>query len=75
MALRCEALTKRQMALITSGFAGKDDHIVLVPPVVMTLEAAMGWLQPGELMEVTPKVRIYLRGGCDAMHSRRIKWP
>eukprot|EP01051_Picozoa_sp_SAG22_P006934 SAG22_NODE_470_length_10142_cov_13.947227_8_plen_128_part_00 len=35
--------------------AGKDDHIVLVPPLTMSLEKAMGWMQPGELMEVTPK--------------------
>jgi len=39
--------------------AGADDAIKLVPPRVMTLEAAMEWIEDDELIEVTPQnIRI-----------------
>jgi len=35
--------------------SGKDEAIVLVPPVKMTLEQAIAYIQDDELVEVTPK--------------------
>jgi GTP-binding protein len=35
--------------------AGKDEAVKLTPPVRMTLERALAWIQDDELVEVTPK--------------------
>jgi GTP-binding protein len=35
--------------------AGKDEAVKLTPPVGMTLERALAWIQDDELVEVTPK--------------------
>jgi len=35
--------------------AGKDEAIKLTPPIKMTLERALSWIQDDELVEVTPK--------------------
>ena len=35
--------------------AGKDDAVKLTPPVRMTLERALAWIENDELVEVTPK--------------------
>lgn len=35
--------------------AGKDDAVKLTPPVKMTLERALSWIEDDELMEVTPQ--------------------
>ncbi|WP_306119003.1 MULTISPECIES: translational GTPase TypA [unclassified Roseitalea] len=35
--------------------AGKDDAVKLTPPVRMTLERALSWIQDDELVEVTPR--------------------
>jgi GTP-binding protein len=35
--------------------AGKDDNILLTPPIRMTLEKALAYIQEDELVEVTPK--------------------
>jgi GTP-binding protein len=35
--------------------AGKDENIVLTPPRQLTIEAALGWIEDDELLEVTPK--------------------
>lgn len=35
--------------------SGKDDAVKLTPPIKMTLERALSWIQDDELMEVTPK--------------------
>jgi len=35
--------------------AGKDEAVKLTPPVKMTLERALSWIQDDELVEVTPK--------------------
>ncbi|MGB7288224.1 MAG: translational GTPase TypA [Salaquimonas sp.] len=35
--------------------SGKDDAVKLTPPIRMTLERALSWIQDDELMEVTPK--------------------
>ena len=34
--------------------AGKEENLVLTAPRKMSLEEAMGWMIPGELLEVTP---------------------
>jgi GTP-binding protein len=39
--------------------AGKDEAVRLTPPIRMTLEKAIAWIQDDELVEVTPKsIRI-----------------
>ena len=35
--------------------AGKDEAVKLTPPVSMTLERALSWIEDDELVEVTPK--------------------
>jgi GTP-binding protein len=35
--------------------AGKDEAVKLTPPIRMTLEKALSWIQDDELVEVTPK--------------------
>ena len=35
--------------------AGKDDALILTPPLRMTLERAMSYIQDDELVEITPK--------------------
>ena len=35
--------------------AGKDEAVKLTPPIRMTLEKALAWIQDDELVEVTPK--------------------
>jgi GTP-binding protein len=35
--------------------AGKDEAVRLTPPIKMTLERALSWIQDDELVEVTPK--------------------
>ena len=44
--------------------AGKDEAVKLTPPVRMTLERALSWIQDDELVEVTPKTirlrKLYL---------------
>ena len=35
--------------------AGKDDNILLTPPIQMTLERALTYVEEDELVEVTPK--------------------
>ncbi len=35
--------------------AGKDEAVRLTPPIRMTLERALSWIQDDELVEVTPK--------------------
>ncbi len=39
--------------------AGRDDNILLKPPRIMTLEAALEYIEDDELVEVTPtKIRL-----------------
>jgi len=35
--------------------SGHDDHITLTPPVIMSLEQILGFLNEDELAEITPK--------------------
>src|SRR4029453_16367294 len=50
--------------------AGKDEAVRLTPPVRMTLERALAWIQDDELVEVTPK-SIRLRKLYLATHERK----
>jgi GTP-binding protein len=50
--------------------AGSDDAVKLAPPRIMTLEAAMDWINPDELIEVTP-VSIRLRKLHLKAHERK----
>ena len=50
--------------------AGKDDAIKLTPPVKMTLERALSWIEDDELVEVTPK-SIRLRKRFLDTHERK----
>ncbi len=44
--------------------SGKDEAVKLTPPIRMTLDRALSWIQDDELMEVTPKTirlrKLYL---------------
>ena len=50
--------------------SGKDDAIVLSPPVKLTLERAISYIQDDELVEITPNV-IRLRKKYLDMHERK----
>ncbi len=51
--LEVNVLKGKQLTNIRS--AGKDEAVKLTPPVRMTLERALAWIQDDELVEVTPK--------------------
>jgi GTP-binding protein len=50
--------------------SGKDDAIVLVPPIELTLEKAVEFIADDELVEITPK-SIRLRKRYLKDHERR----
>jgi len=50
--------------------AGKDDNILLTPPIRMTLEKALAYIGDDELVEVTPK-SIRLRKALLDPHERK----
>ena len=50
--------------------SGKDDAIILSPPVKLTLERAISYIQDDELVEITPNV-IRLRKKYLDMHERK----
>lgn len=50
--------------------AGKDEAVKLTPPIRMTLERALSWIQDDELVEVTPKT-IRLRKRYLDPHERK----
>ncbi len=50
--------------------AGKDDAVKLTPPIHMSLERALSWIQDDELVEVTPK-SIRLRKRFLDPHERK----
>jgi GTP-binding protein len=35
--------------------SGRDENIILVPPMQLTLERALEWINDDELVEITPK--------------------
>jgi len=50
--------------------AGKDDNVLLTPPIRMTLEKALAYIGDDELVEVTPK-SIRLRKALLDPHARK----
>jgi GTP-binding protein len=50
--------------------AGKDDNVLLTPPIRMTLEKALAFIDDDELVEVTPK-SIRLRKALLDPHARK----
>jgi GTP-binding protein len=50
--------------------AGKDDNVLLTPPIRMTLEKALAFIDDDELVEVTPK-SIRLRKALLNPHARK----
>jgi GTP-binding protein len=60
----------REKKLTNIRAAGKDDNVLLTPPVVMTLEKAIAFIAEDELVEVTPKA-IRLRKRLLDPHARR----
>jgi GTP-binding protein len=50
--------------------AGKDENVVLVPPIKYTLEQAMEFIADDELVEVTP-ANIRLRKRALKEHERK----
>lgn len=58
---------KKQLTNIRA--AGSDDKLILSPPKIMSLEAALEWIEDDELVEVTPSaIRIRKR---ELEHNRR----
>ena len=51
--LEVNVLKGKQLTNIRA--AGKDEAVKLTPPIRMTLDRALSWIQDDELMEVTPK--------------------
>jgi GTP-binding protein len=45
----------REKKLTNIRAAGRDENVILTPPREMTLERALEWIGPDELVEVTPK--------------------
>jgi GTP-binding protein len=45
----------REKKLTNIRAAGKDEALILSPPKVMSLEAAIEWIDEDELIEVTPE--------------------
>jgi len=60
--LEVNVLKGKQLTNIRA--AGKDEAVRLTPPIRMTLERALAWIQDDELVEVTPKTirlrKLYL---------------
>ena len=60
--LEVNVLKGKQLTNIRA--AGKDEAVKLTPPIRMTLDRALSWIQDDELVEVTPKSirlrKIYL---------------
>ncbi|SCB60301.1 GTP-binding protein [Rhizobium aethiopicum] len=53
--------------------AGKDEAVKLTPPIRMTLERALSWIQEDELVEVTPKSIRLRKMYLDANDRKRIE--
>ena len=51
--------------------AGKDDALLLVPPMKMTLERAMSYIQDDELVEITPQSIRLRKRYLDANERKR----
>ncbi len=47
--------TQKGKKLTNMRASGTDENVILSPPVIMTLEAMISYVEEGELVEVTPK--------------------
>ena len=65
-----EVIPLKSKPLTNFRASGKDDAIVLSPPVKLTLERAISYIQDDELVEITPNV-IRLRKKYLDMHERK----
>jgi len=52
--------------------SGKDDAVKLTPPIKMTLERALSWIQDDELVEVTPKTMRLRKVHLDPVDRKRL---
>ena len=66
--LTVNALRSKQLTNFRA--AGKDDNLLLTPPVKMSLEQALEFIEDDELVEVTPKA-IRLRKRHLDPHERK----
>jgi GTP-binding protein len=66
--LEINVLKAKQLTNIRA--AGKDDSILLTPPIRLTLERALSYIADDELVEVTPK-SIRLRKAILDPHERK----
>jgi len=53
--------------------SGKDEAVKLTPPIKMTLERALSWIQDDELVEVTPKNIRLRKQYLDPLDRKRAK--
>ena len=51
--------------------AGKDDNVLLTPPIRMTLEKALAYIADDELVEVTPRSIRLRKARLDANERRK----
>ncbi len=66
--LEVNILTGKKLSNMRS--TGKDEAVKLTPPILMTLEKSMSYIQDDELMEVTPK-NIRIRKKFLLAHERK----
>ncbi|MFN3833330.1 MAG: translational GTPase TypA [Allorhizobium sp.] len=69
--LEVNVLKGKQLTNIRS--AGKDEAVKLTPPIRMTLDRALSWIQDDELMEVTPKSIRLRKMFLDANDRKRME--
>ncbi|WP_299869417.1 translational GTPase TypA [uncultured Hoeflea sp.] len=69
--LEVNVLKGKQLTNIRS--AGKDEAVKLTPPIRMTLDRALSWIQDDELMEVTPKSIRLRKRYLDANDRKRLE--
>ena len=64
-------LKEKQLSNVRS--KGADEKIVLVPPMKMTLEQMISYIQDDELVEVTPKSLRLRKSQLDANERKKIQ--
>ena len=55
--------------------AGKDDNVLLTPPLRLTLEQALAYIEDDELVEVTPQSVRLRKRQLDATERRKEATP
>lgn len=69
--LEVNVLKGKQLTNIRA--AGKDEAVKLTPPIRMTLDRALSWIQDDELVEVTPKSIRLRKMYLDANDRKRME--